>query len=159
MTVTLNTHRDLCCLSSSTTTAESTGYNTPTETVSTQQDLGSQHALAWLGLRALSLGWFVGHAFSLTLVVPVTPFSLSLVVPSGPQSIHPLPFLSQPTPKSLPHCFDCPQCQVPGPCFSSSIKYQFLDPMPFSVVSAAIMVPSVPCKKSCMLGTPQARWL
>jgi hypothetical protein len=33
----LNTHRDLCCLSSaSTTTAESTGYNTPTETVSAQ---------------------------------------------------------------------------------------------------------------------------
>jgi hypothetical protein len=30
----LSTHRDLCCLSSSTTTAESTGYNTPTETVS-----------------------------------------------------------------------------------------------------------------------------
>jgi hypothetical protein len=27
--LTVNTHRDLCCLSSSTTTAESTGYNTP----------------------------------------------------------------------------------------------------------------------------------
>jgi hypothetical protein len=29
----VNTHRDLCCLSRLTATAESTGYNTPTETV------------------------------------------------------------------------------------------------------------------------------
>jgi hypothetical protein len=27
----------------------------------------SQHALAWLGLRAFCVPWFVGHAFSLSL--------------------------------------------------------------------------------------------